>query len=542
MSTTGGYGIGVALLLGLWSYLSILAGQCPGWTFMDPVVSGLVTGLLVHNVALGLAVGGTLELMSLGLWTYGGASIPDFMAGAIVGTAVGALSHQSQSVAIAQGIAVAIPVSMFMIELDILAMTTTTFFIHGADRYAKEQNERGVASMHILSNIPWGLSRGIPIFFAVWLGAGPIQSFMSKIPSWFTGGLSTMGHMLPALGFGLILNYLPFRKWWAFFLLGFVLYGYLKVPLIGIAIAALAIVLIYSSLTTKEEAPEKVTEAEKIAETPMVKSNVTRGDLINAMWRHNFTLQLSENYEREQALGFCWSIMPVLRKVYSNKDDYFTAIKRHLNFYNTNPKIGSPTIFGAVCALEEQQQTQAADDVKIALMGPMAGIGDTVIAVLVRPIFAVFAAGMALNGNWFGAVLMLILGFIYFYQSFPGFWFGYRLGKNLLQIASGSKALATFSNFASMGALIIMGGFIPSILGRLVTPLQFTKSLVIEGKTVQQVVNIQSILDSILPYMIPLALVFLIYWLIKARRWKVISVLVLLIVLAMVLGALKILA
>ena len=541
MNVVGSYGVGVALFLAAYSYFSIIALLGPAWQFYDPIVAGLITGIVTGNAPLGLAVGGTLELMSLGLWTYGGATVPDFFTGAVIGTAVGALSKQPLSVAITEGLAVAVPVALFMTQLDILGRAATTVFIHGADRFAEKQDERGVSLMHALGNIPWGLSRAIPIFFAIWLGAGPLQSLMTKIPSWLTVGLSTMGHILPALGFGILLTYLPFKKWWAFFVLGFVLYGYLKIPLIGIAIAALAIVLIYNSVTIKEEVPEKAKEAEKITEKPAVKSNVTRGDLVNAMWRHNLTLQLSWNYERMQALGFCWSIMPILRKVYPNKDDYFVAIKRHLNFYNTTPMIGSPTIFGAACALEEQKQPQAVDDIKVALMGPFAAIGDTIAAILMKPIFAVFAAGMALNGNWFGAILMLILGFIWFYVMFPGFWFGYNQGKNLVQTV-GSKFLTTFSNLASMAALIVVGGFIPSILGSVKTPIQFTRSLVVEGQTVQQVVNIQSILDSILPYMIPLALVFLVYWLLKTRRWTILKVLLLLVVIAIVLGALKILS
>ena len=541
MNVVGSYGVGVALFLAAYSYFSIIALLGPAWQFYDPIVAGLITGIVTGNAPLGLAVGGTLELMSLGLWTYGGATVPDFFTGAVIGTAVGALSKQPLSVAITEGLAVAVPVALFMTQLDILGRAATTVFIHGADRFAEKQDERGVSLMHALGNIPWGLSRAIPIFFAIWLGAGPLQSLMTKIPSWLTVGLSTMGHILPALGFGILLTYLPFKKWWAFFVLGFVLYGYLKIPLIGIAIAALAIVLIYNSVTIKEEVPEKAKEAEKITEKPAVKSNVTRGDLVNAMWRHNLTLQLSWNYERMQALGFCWSIMPILRKVYPNKDDYFVAIKRHLNFYNTTPMIGSPTIFGAACALEEQKQPQAVDDIKVALMGPFAAIGDTIVAILMKPIFAVFAAGMALNGNWFGAILMLILGFIWFYVMFPGFWLGYNQGKNLVQTV-GSKFLTTFSNLASMAALIVVGGFIPSILGSVKTPIQFTRSLVVEGQTVQQVVNIQSILDSILPYMIPLALVFLVYWLLKTRRWTILKVLLLLVVIAIVLGALKILS
>jgi len=318
MNGIGSYGVGLALFLSAYSYFAIVVLLGPGWQFYDPIVAGLITGIVTGNVPLGLAVGGTLELMSLGLWTYGGATIPDFFTGAVIGTAVGALSKQPLSIAITEGIAVAVPVSLFMTQLDILGRATTTAFIHGADRFAEKQDERGVSLMHGLGNIPWGLSRAIPIFFAIWLGAAPLQSLMARIPSWLTAGLSTMGHMLPALGFGILLTYLPLKKWWAFFALGFVLFAYLKIPLIGIALTALAVVVIYNSLT-KKEGPEK--EAEKITEKPTVKSNVTRRDLIKAMWRHNFTLQLSWNYERMQALGFCWSIMPILKKVYPKKDD-----------------------------------------------------------------------------------------------------------------------------------------------------------------------------------------------------------------------------
>jgi len=540
---SGGYGVGLSFILAAYSYFAIITLLGPAWQFVDPIVAGLVTGLLTGNPLLGLAVGGTLELMSLGLWTYGGATIPDFMTGAIVGTAVGALSKQPLSVAITEGIAVAVPVSLFMTQLDILGRATTTIFMHGADRFAEKHDERGITLMHALGNIPWGLSRAIPIFFAIWLGAGPIQSLMAKIPSWLTAGLSTMGHMLPALGFGILLTYLPLKKWWAFFVLGFVLFAYLKIPIIGIAITALSIAIIYNYVTSKGEEPEKAkeTEEEKTTEQPNVKTNVTRKDLVKAMLRHNFTLQLSWNYERMQALGFCWSIMPILKKVYPGEKDYFAAIKRHLNFYNTTPMIGSPTIFGATCALEERKQPQAADNLKIALMGPFAGLGDTIAAILLKPIFAVFAAGMALNGNWFGAILMLILGFIYFYVMFPGFWFGYNQGKNLVKVAGG-KALARFTELASIGALIVMGGFIPSILAGLRTPIKFTKSLVVEGKPVQQVVNLQSILDTILPYMIPIGLVFLVYWLLKSRRWTILRVLLLLVIIGIVLGALKFLS
>lgn len=543
-----GYNVGIAFLLALYGYFAILANLGPSWLFSDPIVAGLFTGLIVGNVPLGLAIGGTLELMSLGLWTYGGATIPDYMTGAIVGTAVAALSTAPMATAITQGIAVAVPVSLLMTQLDILGRTLTTVFIHGADHYAEQQNERGIVIMHWLGQLPWGLSRAIPLFFAIWLGAGPIQNLVSVIPTWLTNGFTAMGHLLPALGFGILLTYLPLPKYWGFFVLGFVLFAYMKMPLIGIMLAVLAVVAIYNYLSSRIEHVETAQAVAEGAEEELVtgpqeliKSNVTRADLVNAMLRHNFTLQLSWNYERMQALGFAYSMMPILKKVYPNKDEYFAAIRRHLNFYNTNPSLGSPTIFGAACALEEQKQPEVADSIKIALMGPLAGIGDTIEAILLKPIFAVFAASMALSGNWFGAALMLILGFIYFYIMFPGFWLGYNQGINLVKTA-GSRALATITDLASMFALGVMGGFIPSILASVKTPLKFARSVTIEGKAAQQVVEIQSILDQLLPYLIPIAFVFMVYWLLRSRKWSILQVLFLLVAIGIVCGALGILA
>ncbi len=536
---SSGYSIGVALILAIWSYLQIIANLGPAWQLCDPIVSGLFVGAIVGNIPLGLSLGGTLELMSLGLWTYGGATTPDYTTGAIVGTAFAALSKLPATQAMAAGMAVAVPVSLFMTQLDILGRSLTTVFIHGADRAVENKNEASFSQWHLLGQLPWGLSRAIPVFFAVWLGSGPIQNLINNIPAWLTNGLTTMGHVLPALGFGILLTLLPIEKWWAFFVMGFVMFAYLNVPLLGIALAALAVVIIYFSLKPAGAAEEKA-EEEAAAKIENAKSPVTHADLVKAMWRHNLTLQLSWNYERMQALGYAWSIAPILKKVYPNKDEYWAAIKRHMVFYNTNPAIGSPTIFGADCALEEQRQPEVGDSLKVALMGPFAGIGDTIQAILMKPIFAVFAASMALQGSTGGAWLMLLLGFIWFYLMFPGFWLGYKQGLGLVhQVSSG--VVTRITDMASTIALFIMGGFIPSILSSIKTPVAFTKHVMLEGKDVVQSVKLQDTFDKILPYMLPLLLTFLVYWLLKKKHWTNLQVLFLLVAMGIILGAFKIL-
>jgi PTS system mannose-specific IID component len=240
------------------------------------------------------------------------------------------------------------------------------------------------------------------------------------------------------------------------------------------------------------------------------------------------------------ALGYAWSIVPILKKVYPKKDEYFAALKRHMVFYNTNPAIGSPTIFGADCALEEKRQPEVGDSLKVALMGPFAGIGDTVMGVLVNPLFGVFAAALALQGHASGAWLMLLLGFIWFYLMFPGFWLGYKQGLGLVrQVSSG--AITRITDMAGTAALFIMGGFIPSILKTVKTPLEITKKVMIEGKEVIQSVKIQDTFDKVLPYMLPLIVTFTVYWLLKKKHWTTVQVLLLLVAAGIILGAFKIL-
>ena len=224
------------MVLAVWAYVGVVLWLGPGLWWQESLIAGFVTGIVVGNIPLGLTVGASLTLLSLGLWTYGGATIPDFQTGAIVGTAIGALGG-----GFAAGFAIAVPTALLMTQMDVLGRAVTTVFIHGADHYVEEGNERGVSAMHLLGQLPWGLSRAIPVFLAVWLGAGPIQSLIKAAPAWFNSGMAAVGHVLPALGFALLLSMLPLRRFWPFLLIGFVLFAYLSIPIIGIAILAVAV-------------------------------------------------------------------------------------------------------------------------------------------------------------------------------------------------------------------------------------------------------------------------------------------------------------
>jgi mannose/fructose/N-acetylgalactosamine-specific phosphotransferase system component IID len=146
---------------------------------------------------------------------------------------------------------------------------------------------------------------------------------------------------------------------------------------------------------------------------------------------------------------------------------------------------------------------------------------------------------MALSGNAFGPILVMLLVFFpYMAVRYWQFMWAYRQGTNLMQ-SLGSGGIARITELATIVGLIVIGGFAPSIVS-LTTPLEISRTAVVEGEEVVNTVNIQAQLDAVLPYMLPLLVTGLAYWLLK-RGWKPIYVILVLIAIGFIGGALGIL-
>lgn len=207
-----------------------------------PLIAGFVTGLIVGDVKTGMLIGGTLELMALGVYTYGGATIPDYMTGAILGTYFGKGGNFDV------GIALAIPAALLMTQVDVLNRFLNFVFVHRADRYAEAGDDKGFDRMMAwTSHMIWGFSRAIPVFLAIAFGEPVVKSISAFFESypWINKGITAAGGLLPAIGYAMLLKILPVDKYPAFLLLGFVLFAYLKMPLLGIALFAVAVAGIF---------------------------------------------------------------------------------------------------------------------------------------------------------------------------------------------------------------------------------------------------------------------------------------------------------
>ena len=260
-----------------------------------------------------------------------------------------------------------------------------------------------------------------------------------------------------------------------------------------------------------------------------------------AMWRHLITLQWSWNYERMQALGYVYSMLPVINAVYKEKAERIAAMKRHLVFYNTNPQVGSPPIFGATVALEAQQQGETVDSIKVGLMGPLAGIGDTIQAILFRPIVAVIAASLALSGSYFGPLIMFLSGILWTVLMIPLFYFGYRQGIGVAREVSSEGRLTRLTDMVTMMGMVVIGAFIPSIMSAVTTPLKYSQTVNNLGQVHTETVALQDTLDKLIPYIIPVAFVAFAYWLLRGLKLSAVWVLIILFIVAFILGAVGIL-
>jgi mannose/fructose/N-acetylgalactosamine-specific phosphotransferase system component IIC len=249
-----------ALLLTLLSVLCLYDGLNSFLIYASrPLMAGTLAGLIVGDPVLGMAIGATLELTALGVYQYGGATIPDYQTGAIVGTAlaVGASGSFAQQVAL--GIGFGIPAAVLLAALDPIGRMLPAFMLHRADRYATDGNARGMALMHWTGFIPWALTRAVPTFLASLAASSTlVERLTADIPGGFVAGMSLAGGMLPAVGFAMLLTMMPIRRYWYMPIIGFVLFAYLKVPLLGIALFGLAIAAMFVALRPRESEASNV--------------------------------------------------------------------------------------------------------------------------------------------------------------------------------------------------------------------------------------------------------------------------------------------
>ncbi|RJL54049.1 PTS mannose transporter subunit IID [Pectobacterium carotovorum] len=241
---------------------------------------------------------------------------------------------------------------------------------------------------------------------------------------------------------------------------------------------------------------------------------------IRAVFIRSNLFQGSWNFERMQALGFCFSMVPVIRRLYpENSEERKQAIKRHLEFFNTQPFVAAP-VLGVTMAMEEQRANGAPIDdaaingLKVGLMGPLAGVGDPIFWGTARPVFAALGAGIAMSGSLLGPVLFFVLfNLVRLLVRYYGVAYGYRKGINIVSDMGGGF-LQKMTEAASILGLFVMGALVNKWT-HVNIPMVVSTVTNQNGETT--VTTVQSILDQLMPGLVPLLLTFGCMWLLRRK-------------------------
>ncbi|MFC6276290.1 PTS mannose transporter subunit IID [Psittacicella hinzii] len=240
---------------------------------------------------------------------------------------------------------------------------------------------------------------------------------------------------------------------------------------------------------------------------------VTKADL-TSMFLRSTSLQGSWNFERMQALGWAYTYLPILKRLYpENNEERRKAIKAHLEFFNTQPFVAAP-ILGMAASLEEKKvngadiDASAINSVKVGMMGPLAGVGDPIFWGAARPILAALGASLAVDGSLLGP-LVFFVGFnlVRLLTLYYGILIGYKQGVNLVQDASGGL-LQKITEGAS-----ILGLFVIGVLVNKWAKVNVVIPMPSVDPNNQQ--TFQSVFDSLIPGLLPLLLTFLCMWLLR---------------------------
>lgn len=219
------------------------------------VIVGMISGLIMGDMNTGLMIGGTFQLMSLGVAALGGASAPNYGLATIIGTFIAVRTGTGVDAAIAVGL----PVGLLAIQLEVVVRIILNFVAH---KMQTDNNEGKWKTMNMeawIGPILCSLQTIIPTVIVVCFGANVVELILEVIPEWVTNGLSIAAGMLPVVGIGMLMRYMPVKKFLPFILVGFVLFAYLGVPVLGIAIIGFAAAFWY--FTTEINKADAVTMA-----------------------------------------------------------------------------------------------------------------------------------------------------------------------------------------------------------------------------------------------------------------------------------------
>ncbi|MBR4164147.1 MAG: PTS system mannose/fructose/sorbose family transporter subunit IID [Solobacterium sp.] len=235
-------------------------------------------------------------------------------------------------------------------------------------------------------------------------------------------------------------------------------------------------------------------------------------------------MQTNWNYERQMNTAYMYAMSHTIDRLYPEEDEIEKkkeAYRRHLEFFNITPQCAALTL-GISAAMEEEYAADpenfdpaVINSVKVALMGPLSGIGDSLFQGTIRIIAMSIGISLAQQGNILGPILAALISI---FTSAPITWYlgklGYTRGQEFVRQMSESNLMEKVMFVCSIAGLFVIGGM-SATLSNLTTPLAFGESFVL-----------QNVIDGILPKAIPLGMTWLMYYIVKSGKVKPMTVII----------------
>ena len=510
-----------ALLIAVTAYagVSVWLFGVGYFTAYRPLIGGTIVGLILGDVQRGMAFGAALNAVHLGFVSCGGTLPSDLVAAGYMGTAL----------ALASGLELDAALAAFGIPLGVLGgflwfgrMTLGSALVHWADARAERGDTRGVAAINLWAGQGMLFAfYAVPTFVIVYYGQQGLDLVLSLLPERLLNALSVVGGMLPAVGLGLLLRSMGKAKRVPYLLIGFILAAYFDLPILVIALLGLAAAWLAAGRSGEarpaRDAPVRDRAPGEARETAQVPPRVLWG----AWWRWLMFLHASYNYERLQGLGFAHAMKPVIEYLYETTRERAAALKRHLVFFNSEPQFGA-LVPAVIIALEEERAAggqvsarpalsdDAINGIKSGLMGPLAGVGDSLIQGLVTPLLLSMGISMAQEGNLAGPVLYAVVISAVVIGVSATFWsLGYRWGRAAVSRVLASGWVQALSDAAAVMGMTVVGGLAATLVR-----FEIGASVAV-GRAV---VSVQAdVLDPILRGALPLSLTLLAWGLLHRR-------------------------
>lgn len=245
-----------ALLMGVLAFFNGLQWPLGWWIIREPVISGLLVGLIYGDPVKGVIIGATINITYLGWISTGGANPSDIYWAGLLGTFVAMQSGLSTS----QAAAFAVPIGLLGNYVHVMYMTSASFWPNKMDKLAAEGDWRGIRKIQFFGGpLIVLILRAIPVFAIAYFGSQYIDIIINTIPKWAMNGLGAVGKILPALGMSMLLRFMIKKELVAFLLIGFTVAAYsgmTDLMFYVIVAVGIALIMLYLGFGEKREENE----------------------------------------------------------------------------------------------------------------------------------------------------------------------------------------------------------------------------------------------------------------------------------------------